>query len=99
MIKTTTGETMSWAGSWIAAGVPVDLTGYTLTAEVRPQASTDVESVACALADQITDPGEYTVDITSLALGVGVYFLRIRYVEPGGDIHRSTPVRLEVDLP
>lgn len=92
-IRVTLGETMRWAGTWTAAGVPANLTGYTLVAEVRRSDGVLTEE-PIVLGDQGVAPGTYTLDVTGLA--VGAYDLRIRYTEPDGDVYRSTTLHLTV---
>lgn len=99
-IKTTVGETMRWAGTWSAAGVAVNLTGYVLTTEVRkPIDPTYLEEVAVTLGDQGTSPGSYTVDVSSLDLPAGSYQVRLKITEPDADVYRSTPIGLLVEAP
>lgn len=99
-IKTTVGETMRWAGTWSAASVPVNLTGYSLLTEVRrPLDPAFLQTSPATLGDQVAAPGTYTVDVSSLALGAGSYQLRLRITEPDGDVYRSSPIELLVEAP
>lgn len=98
-ITTTVGETMRWHGTWSAANVLVDLTGYTLVAEVRRMPSRELTEHAVALdADQPgVGRGGYTVDVSGTP--AGTYELRVRYTEPGGAVLRSSPITLVVEVP
>lgn len=97
-LKVTEGETVKLAGRWIANAVPVDLTGYVLTAEVRLMyARTLALSATATLGDQVTDPGSYEIDVSGL--DAGRYELRISYTEPSGDLVRSNPITLLVEVP
>lgn len=98
ILRVTTGETMRWTGTWRAAGVPVNLTGYSLTAEVfRWAYGENVTSTSVTLADQGTSPGVFTLDVSGLS--AGRYRLRIRFVEPDSDVRRSSYVELIVEDP
>lgn len=57
------GATLSYACALTDdAGDPVDLTGYTVTAEVRSSARELVSTADVTLADQGTDPGVFTIE-------------------------------------
>jgi hypothetical protein len=48
----------------MAAGVPVNLTGYTVTSQIRTRAGDElVDTATVTLADQTTDPGKFTVEV------------------------------------
>lgn len=99
-IRTTVGETMRWAGTWSSAGALVNLTGYTLVAEVwLPKDPLFSQEAAVALGDQVAAPGTYTVDLSTLGLQAGTYRVRLRISEPDGDVYRSAPIFLLVEDP
>ena len=98
-LRVTVGETMKWSGTWRTSdGVAVDLTGYSLVAEVRSMPSrTLVVSPAIVLGNQVSAPGTYTVDVTGL--DEGAYELRIGITEPDADFFRSSAIPLLVVPP
>lgn len=98
--KTTVGETVAWPGTWTTDGVAVNLSGYALTAEVRKPTDPEfLEEVAATLGNQSSAPGTYTVDLSSLALPVGSYQVRLRITAPGGAVSRSSAIGLLVEEP
>lgn len=59
------GDTMTLPMTWSADGTDVDLTGYTVTAQVRRRADELVDTLTCTPdADQATNPGVLVVSAT-----------------------------------
>jgi hypothetical protein len=59
------GATLSFSGvSRTSAGTPINLTGYTVTSQFRAgNALTLAGTATVTLADQGTDPGEFTLSV------------------------------------
>jgi len=78
-------------GQWLAGTVPVDLTGWTLTAQIRQQPTSSV--VLHDLAPTVTVPLEgrwqiIVTDETSLAWAWTAGFWDLRAESPGGQVTR-----------
>ena len=59
------GDTLTLPMTWSADGTDVDLTGYTVTCQVRKRDDTAVDELTSTPdADQVTNPGELVVAAT-----------------------------------
>ncbi len=95
------GDTYRRTGTWTSSGTPVNLTGYTLTAELRAGIGGALAStVIVTLANQGTNPGEFTLLIADTsAIATGSYVIDIRYVTPSGDSLSTTTWQVMIDPP
>lgn len=81
-----------------AAGAAVNLTGWTLTSQVRTQGGRLVGDLTVTLADQVADPGSFTVRAEAAATAawpLDVLIWDIRFDAPTGVVFTET-VELEV---
>lgn len=72
-----------------ADGTPVDLTGYTLRAQLRRRSDGELAAeMTVTLADQTTDPGAFTLSVpkatTVLWTPGAVLEFDVEYTTPGG---------------
>lgn len=95
------GDTYRRTGTWTSAGTPVNLTGYTLTAELRAGVGGALASaVTVTLSNQGTNPGEFTLLIANTSsIAAGSYVIDIRYETPGGDSLSTTTWQVMIDPP
>jgi hypothetical protein len=80
--------------------VPVNVTGYTLTSTCRDTYGTSVGTATITVADQGTDPGEFTLEIPAAttaawAPGTSVFF-DLRIVSPGARVDYTENVEIRV---
>lgn len=95
------GDTLEIACTETAAGVPVDLTGYTVAAQVRTRAGDElVDTATVTLADQGTSPGEFTVTVAAARTALWEpgreLDLDIQYTAPGGTVWSSGTISITV---
>jgi len=82
-------------------GAAVDLTGYTVTAQLRSRVGLALVATATVtLADQSTRPGVFavTVDAATTATWTAgdVLLTDVRLVEPGGAVHATQTISITV---
>lgn len=94
------GATLSWAGALADdAGVAVDLTGYTLTAQVRDASRSLITEATVTLADQITSPGVFSVVVgasDTAAWPLATLLTDVRVVSPSGHVDYTETIRIDV---
>jgi hypothetical protein len=63
-IRHKRGATLSYAGLVAdSSDVPIDLTGYTVTCELRDASLTLASAATVTMLDQVTDPGRFTITV------------------------------------
>jgi len=98
------GATLNFSGlASDSDGVPINLSGYTLTSQFRTGAGTLVGTATITPANQGTDPGEFTVSVADTVTddwetGATVLF-DIRMVSGGGTVDYTETVAIKVLAP
>lgn len=59
------GDTLSLGLTWDEEGEPIDLTGYTIAAQLRDARDELVMALTVAIADQTTQRGQFTLTATA----------------------------------
>ena len=97
-LRVLRGATFRKVVDQIVDGVPVDLTGYTITSQIRDprDLASIVATATVTIADQIASPGEFEIDFgTSETWPIGALWLDIR-IDSGGTVDYTERVILEV---
>jgi hypothetical protein len=96
------GETFFRQLRWLADGVPVDLTGYTFTAELPTDALTLPFDITIDLPLPLTD-GYINLSMTAAETeqltAQDIYRTDLRYVEPGGDVKYLISIEIHMESP
>lgn len=91
------GDTFSLACTVENAGVPVNITSWTITSQARDAADTVLQSFAVTKTDATN--GAFTVAATSTqteAWSLGTYSMDIEFVESGGEVNSTETFTLSV---
>lgn len=85
------GATLSWLGSYTSAGLPVDLTNFTLTSQVRRTSGTLVADLVVEKVIPAT-LGQFRLKATTAAWPVGRLRCDIRFADSlsGAVVYTST---------
>jgi hypothetical protein len=87
------GDTLTWNCTYKdSAGVPINLTGYTVRAQIRDATEVQLVALTYTAANQGTSPGQFTLSATAAvtaAWAPGQYRCDIEYTD-GSSTVRST---------
>lgn len=100
MLRFKRGDSVQWPTSYTVDGVPVDLTDYTITSQVRTRKGELVVSFTITKSDQTLHPGEYLLSLTSEVSStatVGVHEQDIQY-SVGGVVQSTETIPCVVDI-
>jgi hypothetical protein len=95
------GDTLEIECTESADGTPVNLTGYTVEAQVRTRGGDElVDDATVTLADQGTSPGVYTVSVAAARTALWEpgrpLDLDVQYTAPGGTVWSSGTISITV---
>lgn len=97
------GDTLSLGLTWDEDGETVDLTGYTVAAQLRDAQDVLVAALTVAIADQTTLRGQCTLSATAAATAawpVGPLWCDVQFTAPSGTVASSATfaIRIEKDI-
>ena len=100
-VSTKAGDTFSMDGLYSdASDVPINLTGYTVTSQIKRQNSLDlIGSLTATLANQTTSPGVFTLSATATATALwatGTFVCDVKFVN-GSTVERSVTFSVVVN--
>jgi hypothetical protein len=78
-IRVKRGTTLSLACQHRLSGTAVDLTGYTVSSQAKRGGTSNAFTVT--LADQTTDPGEFTLSADTTTWTAGDWRVDVRFVD------------------
>lgn len=103
MSRTTTikcGATLQYDATVSNAGVPVNLTGWTITSQVKTPSGVAVGTVTATVLDQTTTPGKYRLRAQTAGWRLGTHNWDIKYSYSDGaggqTISYTESIELEV---
>lgn len=95
------GATLQFDAAVTNAGVPVDLTGWTISSQVRSQTGALIGAVLVTVLDQAVNTGQYRLHAQTAGWPVGVHIWDIAYSYDDGSggqtITYTETVRLAVE--
>lgn len=102
MLRFTRGDSVEWPVLYKVRGVPVDLSTYLISAEIRAKDGTFICALSADVLDQAFYPGRYILRqdrVTTAGLRPGSYFFDIQYTSyPDYTVvHTTSPQPLIID--
>lgn len=84
------GSTLRLHCTHSLGGVEVDLTGYTITATAKGRGDTSFALTVAIDADQVANPGEFTLSAATALWDAGKYSIDVRFAASGNVYYSDT---------